>query len=86
MAAGDVVSQLNVGSATVSSFQPAAGVEVMFLFASASNTSWIGLYDGTNLAINDKFTGLVKLAVNNTLYLAHYATSTNGGVSGIQIK
>ena len=88
MAVGDVVNQISIGTGTMSTLQPAAGVELVIFFSSADNTSWVALYNGTTLAtkVLDNSVGSVKVPINNTNYVANYATSTNGGLSGIQIK
>jgi hypothetical protein len=89
MAVGDVV----VGVSTATSwrqYQPAAGVEII-LTQMYSNGAGIhmGLTDGTNYAYADNppsnFPLMLKLAINNTIYLQLYSAG-NAAWSGIQIK
>ena len=95
MAVGDVVGGTFAAGvpSNYRTFQPAAGVEVIFLSMCGDNTAQCILYDGTNQAWSagnaDAFgTNLqIKVPVNNTQYCQFYSGAADPcGYRGIQIK
>ena len=96
MAVGDVIGGTfaAAGSPTnFRTFQPAVGVEVIFLSMCGDNTVQCILYDGTNQAWSagnaDTYgTNLqIKVPVNNTQYVQFYSSTSHPcGYRGIQIK
>lgn len=91
MAVGDIVNFMANASTT---FQPAAGVEIMVLktFANASATS-SGITDGTNSAVGYVSSSVPYQAMETSnrfgITNSSYFTINSGslrGMSGIQIK
>ena len=96
MAVGDVINETMPSSTT---FQPAAGVEIIVLsvFGGSDSVWQWGFTDGTNFArkyqdyIGDRdytITSMgIKFGITNTMYYSCDSTDTSSrGFSGIQIK
>ena len=88
MAVGDII---NFNGDSASSYQPAAGIEIMVLMIYINNTAmWWGMTDGTTVTRNysndygkNTFT---KYGITNTQYFYLDAIRTATGFSGLQIK
>lgn len=102
MAVGDVIADVvSIASSGNSTFQPAAGVEILitqfgFTTMSGNNLAAISLYDGTNIGNVFIAAGttpatpvLLKLGITNShyIYIDNGSTGTEiMSYSGIQIK
>lgn len=92
MAVGDVIS--DVTAVLTSTFQPAAGVEVMITFAIGGNIGQTGLTDGVNTSFTyAQFntgtfpsSAVLKLGITNTNYLWQTNNFNTVMYSGIQMK
>jgi hypothetical protein len=91
MVVGDVINAIN--AAGYSSFQCAAGVEVMITYTVHGTDGYTGLNNGTTTILNHNYKNATsqesivtcKLGITNTTYLYIYGVA-NSGYSGIQIK
>jgi len=95
MAIGDIVSGKIANSSTWAYFQPAAAVEIMItaVVVGLGTDQYLGMYDGTDkgtgrvgMSGNFSISGMQKMGITNTNYLATYTTDTYSFYSGIQIK
>ncbi len=100
MAKGDMVNLLVAFSGSYAYYQPAAGVEVMFLSVATNNDSNIWRTDGVVSSGNIIWTNLnytggagasgavnMKFGATNGVYVGVYgSTKTHTGLTGVQTK
>lgn len=87
-AKGDCVNGMLLASGN---FQPAAGVEVLLIFLSATGVgdswSFIGAGQrGALLGASSNSPNNLRVPINNTYYLDYIKAANNGGYGGIQTK
>jgi|TARA_R110000796_G_C14322623_1_gene408037 hypothetical protein len=92
LAVGDII---NVSTNGVTSWQPAAGIEIIVLKTfSGASPAYMGMSNGTvnpnsyydrSDTSNSSGTG-IKYGITNTLYYYNSINGTESGFSGIQIK
>ena len=95
MAVGDIIIGITSATATLTNYQPSAGVELIVTSVTGYNTMQYGNYDGTNfvgiyipLGTNPSYGQMtnIKVGITNTYYFRFYSDSGRAYFSAIQTK
>ena len=101
MAIGDIIVGITSATATMTNYQPSAGVELIVTSITGYDSFQFGHYDGTNfVGIVCSSTGTtnngggtaygqmtnMKIGITNTYYFRFYSTSGRAYFSAIQTK